>query len=270
MQTLSTAPRIGLLGDTHGNLGHLLTVADTMQRAQVSVLVVLGDFGFLWPGGNWGSTLEKLSKRLAAHGQMLYFVDGNHEWFPRLYSFPVGDDGLRWLRPNIAHLPRGYRTSLLSGRSLAVLGGANSIDYAFRAVGSSWWAEETITDGDLDALGHEPCDVLLGHDAPQNVPALDAFLAKTAHHWSAEALRYADAGRQKFHQGFLQTRPRLYAGGHYHLHVDQRVRYESAGWFETRVVILDRDGSDTTISQAVLDVDTIDLTFLTRDGTPIG
>lgn len=270
LPTLATAQSLGLLGDLHGDLEHVLKVATSMHRRHVSVLVVLGDFGFLWPHENWGKTLDKLSKRLAAHGQSLLFVDGNHEWFTRLYEFPVGEDGLRWLRPNIAHIPRGYRTVLLSGLSLAVLGGANSIDFSRRSVGYSWWAEESITDHDLEVLGSEPADVLLSHDAPLGVPSLERVLDATNKFWPQDALVYAALGRVKFHAGFLQVRPRLSVGGHYHLHVDERVWYGNGDEaFESRVVVLDKNGSDVAISQAVLDVYTLDLQYLTRDDNQV-
>jgi hypothetical protein len=85
----------------------------------------------------FNTILPRMSKRLHAKGQTLYFVDGNHEDFTALYKFPISADGLRWVRPNIVHLPRGYRTTLVSGRTLAALGGANSVDFALRYVGDN-------------------------------------------------------------------------------------------------------------------------------------
>ena len=125
---LSAASRIGFLGDTHGDVQHVLTVARTMSARGIEHLVVLGDFGFLWPEHNWGIDFDKLSRRLTTMHQTLAFVDGNHEDFDLLYKFPVADDGLRWIRPNIVHIPRGYRTVLASGATLAALGCANWVD----------------------------------------------------------------------------------------------------------------------------------------------
>ena len=135
---LSAASRIGFLGD----MQHVLTVARTISARGIEHLVVLGDFGFLWPGHNWGIDIDKLSRRLKATCQTLAFVDGNHEDFDLLYKFPVADDGLRWIRPNIVHIPRGFRTVLASGATLAALGGANSVDIGHRGLGRSVWAEE--------------------------------------------------------------------------------------------------------------------------------
>lgn len=266
---LSDVPRIGILGDLHGDLEHLLGVAKTMRVREVTVLLALGDFGFIWPRENWDNNLDKISRRLGAHGQSLYFVDGNHEWFPQLYKFPVAADGIRWVRPNIGHLPRGYRTVI--GRwTLAALGGANSIDRLMRAEGHSWWPQESITETDLERLGTAPADILIGHDAPLHVPMLDQFLAETEHQWLARELAYASAGRAMFHRGFMQVRPRLSLSGHYHRHIDEHVTYDAdATPFETRVVVMDMAAGPRRISQAVLDIPTLSLEYLLRDGTTV-
>ncbi|GAB3141763.1 metallophosphoesterase family protein [Marisediminicola antarctica] len=268
VETLATATRIGFLGDTHGDLEHVLRVSRTMAARGIDTLVVLGDFGFIWPRENTGNILNKLSKRLADRGQSLFFVDGNHEDFGRLLRFPIGADGLRWIRPNLAHIPRGYRTRLVSGRTLAAMGGANSVDVALRQEGYSWWAEEAIMDADLVALGDDPADILIGHDAPMNLPTLDRRLAETDELWPEAGREYAAAGRAIFHRGFIQVQPKLYLGGHYHLFIDDTVAYGTGETrFVARVVILDKNGSKDTISQAILDVGTLELTFFGRDAS---
>ena len=264
---LSAASRIGFLGDTHGDMQHVLTVARTMSARGIELLVVLGDFGFLWPGHNWGIDIDKLSRRLKTTRQTLAFVDGNHEDFDLLYKFPVADDGLRWIRPNIVHIPRGYRTVLASGATLAALGGANSIDIGHRVLGRSVWVEESITEADLTKLGPDHADVLMGHDAPLDLPTLDGWLAATDYGWPPDGLKYSAEGRGMFHRGFLQVQPRLYLGGHYHRHIDELVTYSPRDReFQTRVVILDQGGSASATSQAILDVRTLGLEFITRDG----
>lgn len=206
---------------------------------------------------------------MAANGQTLYFVDGNHECFPRLYEFPLAADWIRWVRPNIGHLPRGYRTVLGGRWTLAALGGANSIDRFMRSEGNTWWPEESISETNLKALGHDPADILVGHDAPLNVPTLDQRLAETDYEWPARALAYASAGRAMFHRGFMQVRPRLSLSGHCHGHIDDTVTYGAAGSpFETRIVVMDMAGS-RRIGQAILDVPSLDFEYLLRDGTPV-
>ncbi|SFH76293.1 metallophosphoesterase [Cryobacterium levicorallinum] len=262
---LSSARRIGLLGDTHGDLEHVLIVSRTLHARGIRTLVVLGDFGFIWPGYNWDNGLDKLSRRLAVKTQTLYFVDGNHEDFTRLYQFPLAKDGLRWLRPNIAHIPRGWRTTLASGKTLAALGGANSVDVAHRSEGSSWWPDESVTEADLASVGHQHADVLIGHDAPLNVPSLDTWLAETNRWWPEAGIQYSASGRAMFHRGFLQVRPELYVGGHYHRHFDDTIDYDGDIPFTSRVVLLDKNGSEHAISQAILDTETLHLEYFDRN-----
>jgi predicted phosphodiesterase len=264
---LSTTNRLGLLGDLHGDLEHLFIVARTMQARGVGVVIALGDFGVIWPGENWPKNLDKISRRLAALGTTLFVIDGNHEAFPLLHQFPVGPDGLRRLRHNIAHLPRGYRTTLSSGKTLATFGGANSIDRGPRTEGVDWWPEESITEANLAALGREPVDILLGHEAPLGLPELDRRMKADRGLWPAEAHTYSADGRRMFHRGFMAVRPQVFIGGHYHRFYDHQVVTFGEGdrAFHCRVVTLDQSGPKN-IAQAILDVKTLDLSFFRRDG----
>jgi len=256
-RSIDSAPRIGFVGDVHGDLGALLAAAQTMRSRGVDTLIVTGDFGFVWPGVNYKRTLDKISRRMSGLGVVLYFVDGNHEWFPELYSYGVDADGQRRLRDNIVHLPRGYRVKLSSGKELAALGGANSIDRDVRVEGVDWWAEESITVGDLARLGTDPAEILVGHDAPLRVPSLDWILAGNELALSDEMLAYSLAGRRTFHRGFFELKPELYVGGHYHRYVNEVVTFDdSTSRFECRVVILEQV-SPQSLSLAVLDTATL-------------
>ena len=111
-----------------------------------------------------------------------------------------------------------------------------------------------MTADDLTALGHTRTDFLLGHDAPTPLPVLDRVLA-APNHWSADALEYAARGRRMFTRGFEQVRPRLYVGGHFHMHVDEHVDFSD---FTTHVVLLPAAGA--TFSQATVDLRTLEVT----------
>ncbi|KQV05046.1 metallophosphoesterase family protein [Leifsonia sp. Root112D2] len=263
---LNMAAKIGLIGDVHGDLGAILDAATFMAERGVNVLLALGDVGLLWPGENGQQRLTKLSKRLADRGQTFYWVEGNHDDHHRLNQFPIAADGLRHLSERIVHLPRGYRTTLASGKSLAALGGANSID-RFLRTSASWWAEESITDDDLNTLGDEHADILVGHDAPLDILSLDRSLAATDRFWSQEALDYARQGRRMFHRGFLQTNPMLYLGGHYHQPIDEVVGYiTDTITFASRIVVMDMVQHPDSACAAILDTDTLALEFFTLRG----
>ena len=261
---LQTAGKIGLLGDLHGDVEHLFIVSRTMWARGISVLVQLGDWGFVWPGENWNRTLDKISRRLGSLGMTMFFLDGNHEWHTELNAFPIDGDGLRRLRPNVVHLPRGFRTTLSSGRTMAVLGGANSIDRDYRVPGRSWWPEESIAHDDLRALGVEHADIFLGHDAPLGIPELDRELAVEKHDWPWSVVRYAEEGRRMFDRGFHAVRPRLSVSGHYHRLIDVEKTFGGAGEkFICRAVVLDMNGANK-FGQAILDVSSLRLEIFTR------
>jgi hypothetical protein len=251
------------MGDLHGDLNHAAIVTQMFASKGVKVLLELGDFGVIWPGSNWHTNLAKLGRMLAENGQALYFVDGNHEFFPKLLEFPISEDGLRWVAFNIAHLPRGYRTTIGGGtRVLAALGGASSHDRQSRKEGESWWPEEQISEVDLAALGDEPVDVLVGHESPVGARTRNETGA------SASETDYADQSRQMFIRGLLQVRPKLTTGGHYHRHVDRAMTIDGTPPLDVRTVILDEAGP-TSISQAILDPRGLNLQFFYRDGRPV-
>jgi hypothetical protein len=65
-----------------------------------------------------------------------------------------------------------------------------------------------------------------------------------------------------FHRGFMAVKPAVFVGGHYHFFIDQVVEYNAGNdTFTTRVIVLDRDGAPLHESTAILDVDTLQITF---------
>ena len=251
---LESADRIGLIGELNGNTHAALSVSREMNVRGISWLLQAGDFGFLNQRLEL-SSLRWLAETLCERKQTLLFVDGNHENFDELNQIPVSGDGVRWITPEIGHLPRGFRTPLAAGRVLAALGGANSLD-AWRGC----WEGESITEEDLSALGDEKADVLIGHDAPLHLPSLDKFLADTKYRWPTSGREYAASGRRVFHEGFMKVRPLLYVGAQYHRFVDQTVRYAGEGpVFETRVILLDDASVQGSRSQAILHIDSLEI-----------
>jgi len=261
--TLESVDRIGILGDLHGDLEHLFVVSRTMEARGIRVLVQLGDFGFIWPGTNWGHALDRIENRLRKSNQVLYFVDGNHEDFTTLNTFPIGADGLRRVRPSIIHIPRGWRATLAHGRTFAAMGGASSIDRGLREEGVSWWPEESITEADLEQLGTEPVDILVGHDGPAPWPKLDSRLNHSPSWWSEEDQRYADDGRHMLARAFAAVHPKLFFGGHFHSYLADSLEFPAG--FTTTMVTLDMNGGDRAFAQGFLDLRTFEFDPFDRD-----
>ena len=89
--------------------------------------VIAGDFGGLWDGSQkdqyW---LDWLNKKPFT----TLFVDGNHENFDRLYSYPIekwNGGNVHKIRPSVIHLMRG-QVFQLCGKKFFVFGGAKSHD----------------------------------------------------------------------------------------------------------------------------------------------
>lgn len=108
-------------------------------------LVICGDFGCLWDGGSsdqfWMNWLESLPWTTV-------FIDGNHENFDVISSYPAVDwkgGKTRQIRSNVFYLMRGEIFDF-GGKSWLALGGGFSHDAQFRTQGLNWWNEEIFTE----------------------------------------------------------------------------------------------------------------------------
>jgi hypothetical protein len=210
---------------------------------------VLGDFGFLSNGSpHERERLLLLTEQLTSRNAFMYVTGGNHEGYPALHRlFPLDEWGYRRLSRRIIWLPRGWRGTTAAGTVVASLGGANSINRGRRHPSVSghvaaWHPEEQIAEHDLQTLGSDPVDILLGHDAPIS-NALKRHTARQRRAWTPDGIAYAAAGQAMFHRGVYQVRPKLVLSGHYHHYLDTTVRLESPGGkpVAVRSVILDRN-----------------------------
>jgi predicted phosphodiesterase len=136
-------------GDTHGNIdfNKIKLLSDKKILTMNDYLIIAGDFGAIWNKNTLDSDLsvyENLNFNIL-------FVDGNHENFNLLNSFPVqkwnGGD-VHVIRDNIKHLKRG-QVFIIDNKKILTFGGATSIDKYFRTENISWWKEEVPTIDDL-------------------------------------------------------------------------------------------------------------------------
>jgi hypothetical protein len=99
--------------------------------------------------------------------------------------------------------------------------------------------EDQITEADLEALGTERVDALLGHNAPIS-KALKRRTPQPGGIWTAEEIAYATTGQAMFHRGVPQVRPKLVLSGHCHRFLDTSMCLEDrrGEHFEVRNVIL--------------------------------
>ena len=124
---------ISKLGDNNKVLFRNMTKSDYM--------IICGDFGLVWDNGEEDMRWRKW---LNQRNYTTLFVDGNHENFDLLNSYPVQQwygGKVHRISDSIIHLMRG-QVFEINGKSFFTMGGAESHDKADRILGKSYWSEE--------------------------------------------------------------------------------------------------------------------------------
>ncbi len=141
---------IYVTGDTHrSDLLYLHNFCDNHPELNKNdYIIIAGDFGGVWAKG----TLERDLKSFSDLPATILFVDGNHENFDLINSYPVemwNGGKVHKIKPDIIHLMRG-QVFELENQTIFTFGGATSIDRDWRVEGESWWAQELPTFEELD------------------------------------------------------------------------------------------------------------------------
>ena len=136
---------IFITGDTHGEIDirkfNSRKFPEQKKLTKSDFIIVAGDFGLIWDGSNeckyWLNWLSEKSFTTL-------FIDGNHENFELLNSYPV----INWkggkvhqITESVIHLMRG-QIFVIDKLKFFTFGGAKSSDKEFRKEGVSWWKEE--------------------------------------------------------------------------------------------------------------------------------
>jgi len=139
------------------------------------ILIVCGDFGYLWEGSDKENTyLDALSRKLPF---TLCFTDGNHENFPLIESYPITNwngGRIHYIRDHIFHLMRGEIFEI-DGVRLFAFGGAASTDSMHRIPGVSWWPQEVPNKEEIEYSRQklmkydQQVDIIVTHTAPCDI-----------------------------------------------------------------------------------------------------
>ena len=140
-------------GDIHGgvdmqklrdwDLGDSLTSDD--------YLIIAGDFGF-----PWDFSAEECADIawMESRPYTVLFVDGNHERFDHWAERPMEPwhGGLTQRLSDTSSIRRLMRGEVfeLDGKTVFTMGGATSVDRAYRIPYSSWWPQELPDERDFD------------------------------------------------------------------------------------------------------------------------
>ena len=142
------------IGDTHGSLEtYKIKYYDNFLREN-DYLIVLGDFGLPWayPDTKHRKEDEWWLDWLEQKPYTTLFVDGNHENFNLLNSYPVEEwhgGKIHRLNKKVIHLMRG-QIFTINGKTLFTMGGARSTDKYLRKENYSWWKEEMPSKQEYD------------------------------------------------------------------------------------------------------------------------
>lgn len=123
---------IFITGDCHADFSRFKKNVFTEQSelSKKDYVIIAGDFGGVWSRGE-ESQKEKFNLDfLESLPFTILFVDGNHENFDRLNSFPVQTwhgGNVHMVRPSVIHLMRG-QVFEIDGIKLFAFGGASSHD----------------------------------------------------------------------------------------------------------------------------------------------
>ncbi|MDR0637923.1 MAG: metallophosphoesterase [Spirochaetaceae bacterium] len=169
-------------GDFHANAVNELKsiTAKTLRKqfggeyAGITHHIIAGDCGFLWPGNEKQDrfNLSLLSRRLWP----ILCLFGNHDNYDAITScekvdIGIGNEVYKVLE-NVYYLPRGFIYTI-DGLSILCLGGALSVDKAYRTEHKSWWKDEYWSEAEEEAcfrrVTGKPIDYVVSHTGPHGV-----------------------------------------------------------------------------------------------------
>jgi predicted phosphodiesterase len=148
---------IGFLGDIHGDHKALETADKHFVNEGCVAGIQVGDLGWYPWTVPYFNTLQLTLP--------WYWIDGNHEYYPYLANYTEVTEVVK----NLFYVPRGVSLEL-DGRRILFMGGAGSVDKAYRTAGKDWFPEEDITDEQLARVDMtQNIDILVTHVPPQAV-----------------------------------------------------------------------------------------------------
>lgn len=123
---------IYVTGDCHQNFRKFNTkiFPEQKEMTKEDYVIVCGDFGGVWNKEVENKEEKHLLDWLEEKPFTTLFVDGNHENFDRLYSYPVElwhGGKVHKIRPSVIHLMRGQIYEI-DGKRFFTFGGASSHD----------------------------------------------------------------------------------------------------------------------------------------------
>jgi len=188
-----------IVGDVHTRFAPLNRVIDEFKP---DIILQCGELGY------WPRYSQYDFSNINNGDTKIYFADGNHDDHDALNKLTNNE-----VSPNIFFMKRGSTLVLPDGRKVLFMGGADSIDKHLRTVGVDWYAEEIISQKDLDALP-DPAefqpDIVISHTAPlaivKKIDKITGFVPK-----------YTDPSEHALTIVQEMYKPKQWFLGHFHM-----------------------------------------------------
>lgn len=197
---------IYITGDCHADFTkfNMENFPEQKEMTKDDYVIICGDFGGVWMKDEESEKEKWWLDWLERKSFTTLFVDGNHENFDRLYSYPVEEwngGNVHRIRPSVIHLMRG-QVFTVEGKKIFAFGGARSHDIAggileyddpdfhrkrkaldrsfksYRVNHYSWWEQEMPSDEEMDdgirnlALHDNKIDFIVSHCCAASTQAL--------------------------------------------------------------------------------------------------
>jgi predicted phosphohydrolase len=172
--------KVFVTGDTHGvyDFNKLIEFKENFKEriTKEDYVIIAGDFGVVWtdePDEEEKFTLAWLDDC----PWTTLFIDGNHENHPRLNAFPevrILGGRAHKISKKVYHIMRGEVINI-DGLKILCMGGADSHDKHYRVNRKDWWAEERITEADVEnarknlARYNFTVDYVISHSLPRSI-----------------------------------------------------------------------------------------------------
>lgn len=170
--------RIFITGDVHGNIdiSKLNTKHFPEQKSLTrdDYVIIAGDFGVPWSNPE-DKTDQYLLKWHENKPYTTLFIDGNHENFDALETYPIVNFKgalCHQLRPHVYHVMRGEVLNI-GEHVIWCMGGAQSHDKIYRTEFISWWSQEEPTkkewDHAIQTFENTTPTIIVTHEGPQDI-----------------------------------------------------------------------------------------------------
>ena len=147
-------------GDKHARMSELINFINRFELNENDAIVVCGDMGLYFDDMEWTNSFLNYYEN--HYKTMIYWVPGNHENYNDIEKLPIDENDYKICSPHIKMMQRGHIYNIMGKKCLAI-GGADSIDRAWRVRDVSWWEQERIRPEDVEGIPAGYYDFVFTH-----------------------------------------------------------------------------------------------------------